>query len=99
MRQLRSDGRMQPGLHGAQRLKKGAADEVLSLAGPWKPNGKAGNTFKDSLTGRPPPQGVVMRRQTPRVEILQARVGEGAQERGLGQDREGTDIGALGRHE
>ena len=40
MRQLQADGRLQPGIHGAQCLWEETADEVLALTGRWTPTTK-----------------------------------------------------------
>ena len=56
VRQLRADGKLQPGVHGIQCLWEESADEVLAMTGKWTP---ASKLFKDSVTGQPLPEELV----------------------------------------
>ena len=47
VRQIRADGKLQPGVHGMQCLWEEPADEVLAMTGKWTP---ASKLFKDSVT-------------------------------------------------
>ena len=46
--QLRAEGGLQPGMHGAQGLWEEAADDVLGMSGRWTPTSKP---VTDSVTG------------------------------------------------
>ena len=56
MRQPQTDGKLQPGVHGAQCVWEEAADAVLAMSSKWTTTTKLA---KDSVTGQPLPEELV----------------------------------------